>query len=98
MKSEENSTTILSVRLMTFNHEAYIEEALCGIDEQKTDFDFEVVIGDDFSTDNTLSIIANYPFRNPRLHLKILERKIGDQISYRKIKEWQIIQFFRYSQ
>ncbi len=50
----------LSVRLITYNHSEFIEEALKGIDIQETDFDFEVVVGDDFSKDDTLLKIRNY--------------------------------------
>ena len=42
MKSEGNQL-ILSIRLMTFNHEDYILESLKGIDNQNTNFQFEVV-------------------------------------------------------
>ncbi|WP_418513610.1 glycosyltransferase family 2 protein [Corallibacter sp.] len=68
----------VSIRLMTYNHEAYIEEALDGINNQKTNFDFEVVVGDDFSTDNTLQKIKNYHVTNSKLHMRILERTKGD--------------------
>ncbi|HLP51907.1 MAG TPA: glycosyltransferase [Chitinophagales bacterium] len=44
----------VSVCLITYNHEAYITEALEGIMMQQCTFDFEVVIGNDCSTDNTL--------------------------------------------
>ena len=69
---------ILSIRLMTFNHEEYIEEALQSIDNQRTKFDFELVIGDDFSTDKTLNIIKSFKFKNPNLKLNILKRVKGD--------------------
>lgn len=68
----------VSIRLMAYNHEAYIEEALDGINNQKTNFDFEVVVGDDFSTDNTLQKIKNYRVTNSRLYMRILERTKGD--------------------
>ena len=45
------SNVKLSIRLMTYNHADFIEDALKGIDQQQTNFDFEVVIGDDFSSD-----------------------------------------------
>ncbi|WP_423818460.1 glycosyltransferase [Salinimicrobium sp. TIG7-5_MAKvit] len=77
--SKKNSARpLLSIRLMTYNHFNYIEEALKGIDIQITKFTFEVVVGDDFSTDGTLDKIKNYQFLNQNLQLKILKRKIGD--------------------
>ena len=69
---------LVSIRLMVYNHEDYIHEAIEGILNQKTNFLVEVVIGDDFSTDRSLELIRAY--QNTRtIHFKILERKIGDQ-------------------
>jgi glycosyltransferase involved in cell wall biosynthesis len=72
-----NHPYLLSVRLMVFNHESYIREAMEGILKQKTTFPIEVVVGDDFSTDNSLAIIKEYQSTST-IHFKILERKIGD--------------------
>lgn len=43
----------VSVCLITYNHEPFISQALDGALKQETDFDFEIVIGDDCSTDAT---------------------------------------------
>ena len=72
------SNVKLSIRLMTYNHADFIEDALKGIDQQQTNFDFEVVIGDDFSSDNTLQLVKDYPFTNSNITVNILERKRGD--------------------
>ncbi|MBO4374693.1 MAG: glycosyltransferase family 2 protein [Lachnospiraceae bacterium] len=57
----------LSVIFITYNHEKYVEKALRSVLDQKTDFDFEVVIGEDCSTDRTReimdSVINDYPER-----------------------------------
>jgi glycosyltransferase involved in cell wall biosynthesis len=57
----------LSVCLITYNHEAYIERALQSVLEQKTSFDFEIVIGEDNSKDKTRyfceDIARKYPGR-----------------------------------
>ena len=71
------SNVKLSIRLMTYNHADFIEDALKGIDQQQTNFDFEVVIGDDFSSDNTLQLVKDYLFENPNITVNILERKRG---------------------
>lgn len=76
---------LLSVRLMTFMHEPFILDALEGIDQQVTNFDFEVVVGDDFSTDKTLQLIKNFKFQNQKVHLNVLDRpKGGDYWKARK--------------
>ena len=67
----------VSIRLMTYNHADYIKQAMDGIMMQKTDFVFEVVIGDDFSTDHTLDIIETYTSTD-KIIIKILNRQIGD--------------------
>lgn len=55
----------LSVIFITYNHERYVERALRSVCEQVTDFDFEVVVGEDCSTDSTREILkrvaAEYP-------------------------------------
>jgi len=57
----------LSVLVMTFNSELYIEEALESILRQKCSFNFEVVIGDDNSNDKTFKIIKTYAEKYPNL-------------------------------
>lgn len=49
----------LSVIFITYNHGKYVEKALRSILAQKTNFPFEVVVGDDCSTDNTRAIIES---------------------------------------
>lgn len=48
---------MLSVCVVSYNHEKYIEECLDHILSQKTDFKMEILFGDDCSTDNTLQIV-----------------------------------------
>jgi glycosyltransferase involved in cell wall biosynthesis len=55
----------VSVCVPAFNHEKYIGQMLDGALMQQTDFDFEIVIGDDASTDSTQSIIKDYISANP---------------------------------
>src|SRR5690606_3501340 len=41
----------------TYKHEPFIEEAVLSILNQKTSFDYELIIGDDKSPDNTEEIV-----------------------------------------
>lgn len=75
MDIEENDI-LVSVRLMTFNHASFIEEAMKGILSQKTTFKVEIVIGDDFSEDETLRIVKNFK-ENERIVINILNRRVG---------------------
>lgn len=57
----------LSIALTTFNHEKFIAQALDSILSQKVNFTFEIVIGEDFSTDATLNIILDYQKNYPNI-------------------------------
>ncbi len=46
----------VSVIMITYNHERYIQEAVTSIVSQKTSFKFELIIGEDQSTDKTRAI------------------------------------------
>lgn len=48
---------VVSVYMITYNHEKYIAQALESALMQKTKFDFEIVIGEDCSTDGTRAIV-----------------------------------------
>jgi glycosyltransferase involved in cell wall biosynthesis len=58
---------LLSVLIITYNHEQYIEQTLESVVTQKTAFPFEIVIGDDASTDGTRSICEAYIKKYPHL-------------------------------
>lgn len=68
----------ISICVITYNHEAYIEQTLNSILEQKTSYSFQVVIGEDCSTDNTRAICerfaANYP---DKIKLLPSEKNLG---------------------
>lgn len=57
----------LSIVCITFNQEKYIENTIKSFLNQKTSFNFEVVIYDDCSTDNTRGIIESYQSKYPEL-------------------------------
>ncbi|WP_411768228.1 glycosyltransferase family 2 protein [Winogradskyella sp. A3E31] len=90
----KSTKPLLSVRLMTFNHEPFIVKALKGVDMQKTNFDFEVVIGDDFSTDNTLKLIKAYKFNNLNVSVNILNREIGGDYYRKRKKNGRLYNFY----
>ncbi len=55
----------LSVLVPTFNHEKFIVQMLDGILMQQTNFEFEIIIGDDASTDNNALIISQFAHKYP---------------------------------
>ncbi|SFU68864.1 glycosyltransferase family 2 protein [Nitrosospira multiformis] len=68
----------VSVMLITYNHEKYISEALDSILMQERDFDIEINVIDDCSTDSTQKIVRNYQGRYPRIiNCYFNERNVG---------------------
>jgi glycosyltransferase involved in cell wall biosynthesis len=65
--------TILSVIVPTYNHENFIETCLKNIISQKVDFNFEIIIGNDCSTDLTCEKIKKISSLNqPNINLKLI--------------------------
>jgi glycosyltransferase involved in cell wall biosynthesis len=50
----------LSVHVITYNHARFIGQALDSILAQQVSFEYEIVVGDDCSTDGTAEIIRDY--------------------------------------
>lgn len=71
---KKNDVT-LSVILLTYNHEKYIAECLNGILSQKTTFQYNIIIGDDASGDNTPKIIEDYAKRYGEKVIPILRKQ-----------------------
>jgi len=59
MKGEIIANPMVSVCVITYNQEAYIQQCLESILQQETNFEYDVVVGEDCSTDNTASIIKS---------------------------------------
>lgn len=68
------SRPLVTVAILTFNGDKYLEEILVEIESQKTSFDFEILVIDSGSTDKTLSIVAQH--ETVRLH-QILNQEFG---------------------
>lgn len=60
-----SSEIMVSICCITYNHEKYIAQALDGFLMQKTNFRYEIIIGEDCSTDNTKKIIEDYCLNYP---------------------------------
>jgi RimJ/RimL family protein N-acetyltransferase/glycosyltransferase involved in cell wall biosynthesis len=71
-------TTTVSVFVMVYNHEKYIAECLEGILMQKCNFNFDIVVGEDCSTDKSREILLEYQNRYPgKFKLLLHETNIG---------------------
>lgn len=59
------SIPILSIYVATYNHEQYIVQALDSILMQETKYSYEVLVGEDCSTDNTRAVLKAYEQQHP---------------------------------
>ena len=57
----------VSIVCTTYNQEKYIAEALDSFIMQETNFPFEVIVGEDCSTDNTRKIVQDYATKYPEI-------------------------------
>lgn len=64
---------LVSVILLTFDHQDFIVQCLDSVLAQKTDFDFEILIGEDHSSDHTAKICQDYAKNHPE-RIKLLKR------------------------
>ena len=48
----------VSVLMITYNHEKFIEQAVRGVMMQQTNFDYQLIVGEDCSTDRTRDILC----------------------------------------
>ncbi|KAF0200320.1 MAG: glycosyl transferase family [Bacteroidetes bacterium] len=67
----------VSVCMITYNHEFYIKQAIEGVLMQKCNFDFELVIGEDCSSDGTRNICEKYAVNNNHIRLLGNENNLG---------------------
>lgn len=68
----------VSIALITYNQERFIEQAIESVLNQKTDFDYEIIIGEDSSDDDTRKIVLEYQREYPDIIRVLLqEENIG---------------------
>ena len=69
----------LSVSLVTFQELDYVQQALEGALRQKTNFPFEIIVGDDASTDGSQDILRQMAADNPeQIKLLLASENYGD--------------------
>lgn len=65
----------VSVCVITYNQEKYIRQCLASIVSQETNFQFEIIIGDDCSTDGTTNIVLEFAEKYPEKIRPFCHRK-----------------------
>lgn len=64
---KNDDTPLVSICVVSYNHEDFIEDTLKSFLMQETSFSFEIVVDDDCSTDMTQSIIQQYTEKYPSI-------------------------------
>lgn len=68
----------LSVAMITYNQQEFIAQAIESVLMQQVDFEYEIVVGDDASTDRTGAIVRKYAERYPgRVHILSRGQNLG---------------------
>jgi glycosyltransferase involved in cell wall biosynthesis len=57
----------VSIIVMAYNHELYLEEAIDSLARQVTSFDYEILLGEDVSTDGTREVALRLQAKYPHL-------------------------------
>ncbi len=66
---------LVSVCTITYNHERYIAQCIEGVVNQKCNFKFEMLIGEDASKDSTRAIVEEYAARYPDIIVPLYAEK-----------------------
>lgn len=81
--------TLVSVRTITYNHEPYIRNCIEGVLMQKTNFRFEFIIAEDFSSDKTREICEQYANKYPDIiKLVISDSNVGAKENSRRAYDY----------
>lgn len=68
----------VSVLMLAYNHEQYIAQALDSVLMQQVNFDYEIIIGEDCSIDNTRAILLRYQQEHPdKICLLLPDKNVG---------------------
>lgn len=78
----------VSVWVLTYNHARFISQCLDGILAQRTNFSFEICLGEDDSSDGTRQICQGYAAKYPEL-IRLFLRDRNDPFRAGCAGEWQ---------
>ncbi|WP_265132317.1 GNAT family N-acetyltransferase [Chryseobacterium oranimense] len=60
LRLSELKNTTVSIFVMVYNHGQYLKDCLDSLLEQKTNFNYDIVVGEDCSKDNSREILLSY--------------------------------------
>jgi len=74
----------VSVLMITYNQDQFIGQAIESVLSQQVDFEYELVIGEDCSTDRTREIVASFGAKFPdRIRLLLPKSNLGMQENFK---------------
>ena len=77
-ESQQGAQPLVTIIVPVFNQERYIEQCLRSIAMQKVDFPYEVLVGDDHSTDSTQEVLIRLRDELPdSFHFLLREQNMG---------------------
>lgn len=80
IESSLSEIPMVSVAMVTYNHQDFIGEAIESVLMQETTFNVQLVIAEDYSTDKTREIVLDYQSRFPdQIKVILQNRNIGAQ-------------------
>lgn len=92
----DNQKPVVSVCITTYNHKNYISKCLDGVLMQKTSFPFEILLGEDESSDGTREICQIYAAQHPdKIRLFLRSRKDVIYINGRPTGRYNFTQNFK---
>ena len=81
-----------TVSITTYNHERYIAQAIESSLMQETNFDYEILIGEDDSKDRTRTIVKDYKRRFPdKIKILLNDRKNVIYVNGRPTGRWNFV-------
>jgi glycosyltransferase involved in cell wall biosynthesis len=86
LPSETSKQPKVSVCVVTYNQEAYIEKCLMSLVEQKANFEYEIIVGEDCSTDGTRAVVERIAKMHPtKIRLILQKKNIGATDNYKSV-------------
>ena len=77
-----------SICIITHNHEQWIADAIDGALMQVANFDFEIIIGEDCSTDGTAEIVNQYQRNHPdKIRVVTSRKNVGGEANLSRTME-----------
>lgn len=81
----------VSVSIATYNQVQFIGEAIQSVLDQQTDFAYEIIVGDDCSTDDTQRVILDFQARYPDKVIPLLhEKNLGGAGKYNALSTFAV--------